>query len=439
VVSATNDGVFRRVAVQIVHRHGDRTPITSLLDESYWASQLIAKETLEKMDQHTTIIEETSSINNDETAASDINNAHTAHGRGPFGKLTQLGLLQMVALGSRLREHLTTNVTIQPPPSPPHSSSPMTLRPLLQSPIRPSDVRVISTPFERTIQSAQGLLLGLITPNDDNHHDDGHSSSFSTTTKIHVYNIRWGMIPDPQPRKTHEQAVLERSLSKRPHIIAREREMLPLAVRATRALHEYLAPDAHEAKFGVEEEEKTNDEEEEEESIETEPLSWNQLAEITKCLAVRDKMPSSLSLEDQERISHHVAWRWFQTFRNPRVSYLAMHTMTEQMMQYFLVAQNPQQPPFTIWSAHDSTLISLLCAFRLEQPSVWPEYASYLMLELLEKDQELFVQFSLNGEILQSQWENMPSRRLIPFQELVEHIRSQEAVTQSYTMDAATQ
>jgi hypothetical protein len=226
--------------------------------------------------------------------------------------------------------------------------------------------------------------------------------------------------------------------------------MLPLAIRATRALHAYLAPDAHEAKFGVEEEEngkvKNNndddEEEEEEESIETEPLSWNQLAEITKCLAVRNKLPSSLSLEDQERISHHVAWRWFQTFRNPRVSYLAMHTMTEQMMQYFLAKTTQQQqqqhpPPLTIWSAHDSTLISLLCAFRLEQPSAWPEYASYLMLELLEKDQELFVQFSLNGEILQSQWENQPPKRLIPLLELVEHIRSQETVTQSYAMDAA--
>jgi hypothetical protein len=37
-----------------------------------------------------------------------------------------------------------------------------------------------------------------------------------------------------------------------------------------------------------------------------------------------------------------------------------------------------------LYSAHDSTLIGLICAMKLEQPVSWPEYGSYIMVELLE-------------------------------------------------------
>ena len=70
------------------------------------------------------------------------------------------------------------------------------------------------------------------------------------------------------------------------------------------------------------------------------------------------------------------------------------------------------EPALVIYSAHDSTLIALLCAFRLEQPSVWSETGSYLKMELLEVttisdkednaiDEKYYcVRFYLNGNLL---------------------------------------
>ena len=69
----------------------------------------------------------------------------------------------------------------------------------------------------------------------------------------------------------------------------------------------------------------------------------------------------------------------------------------------------------TLYSAHDSTLIGLLCAFKLERPVAWPEYGSFLMMELLEVSEEdennsrtpdLYGRFSLNGERLRTMWDD---------------------------------
>ena len=42
-----------------------------------------------------------------------------------------------------------------------------------------------------------------------------------------------------------------------------------------------------------------------------------------------------------------------------------------------------------IFSAYDATLMSLLCFFHIERPSVWPEYGSYLKMELLQDNRQV--------------------------------------------------
>ena len=59
----------------------------------------------------------------------------------------------------------------------------------------------------------------------------------------------------------------------------------------------------------------------------------------------------------------------------------------------------------TIVSAHDSTLIGVMCALRLRREPEWPDYASYLRLEVLESEddsRETFIRCSLNGKVLES-------------------------------------
>ena len=366
---------YKTLKVQVIHRHGDRSPITPMKDVEFWSSQLVDEYTRGKIAENTEIIRE-------------VEFNHAAGARGPFGRLSKLGLLQMIQVGDTLSEELTEE-----------KDNGLFYTPLFpkERPLHPSRMRVYSTDFSRTIQSVQGLLIGLF--------PDGNPVS----VPIDVCNTVL-MIPDPKPRRFKEQELLETMLVKRPHVIQKESDMLNLAVKATKALHDMLGKGAHEVSFGVVQESDW--------SIEIEPLQWNQLAEITVCLDSRDMLPPPLTKDDKEDITHHTAWRWFQTLSNPRLVYLAMHDFVSKQMNVF---KTDDTEPLTVWSAHDSTLIALLCAYRLERPDVWPEYASYIAMELVEEgdSKERFVRFSINGQRLQSQWEDAPAYDMIPLSVLL--------------------
>jgi Histidine phosphatase superfamily (branch 2) len=417
---------YRTVQVQLVHRHGDRTPITPLRNESYWASTLVPPDMADKISRGTTVVR---THDDHDDGGRKTAQPHAASGRGPFGKLTRMGLLQMIEVGSRLRDELEGPQTVWAASS--TLFSPLTSgdgAPNVEGrqqrhQLHPQHVKVYSTDFERTIQSAQAVLVGFF--------PDGPPVSSSTATATIPIECRhttsW-MIPDPQPRRTKEQEGLEWELARRPHVLEREAEMRPLAVRCSRALSPLLGPGAFDISFGVGEEE--DDEEETNDgggggggedagapphhSQRERVLPWSQLAEITKCLSVRGLLPDSILDEDREALSAHSAWRWFESLRHPRLAYLSMHVFTGAIVR--TMRNHPEEPPVIIYSCHDSSLIGLLCAFHLEQPSVWPEYGSVLKIELLERqsthteggdpaaEKDYAVRFSLNGEALRSQW-----------------------------------
>jgi hypothetical protein len=402
---------YKTLSVQIIHRHGDRTTITPMKDEDFWASQLIKPQVLEKVAAGTTI------------KRGDASNAHKAQGRGPFGKLTQMGLFQMVELGNKLREELssTSENDFQLDENGDVYCSAVwdPCRPLL-----PQNIKVISTDFERTIHSVQGTLVGLF--------PDGLGDDDSNSIIIDVRHTNW-MIPDPQPRRTKEQEELEASLALQPHLQQREKEMYPLAVKTTNALRDLLGDDAFTVSFGVGEASDNTGEDHTHEK----PLPWAQLAEITKCLRSRNLLPASITSEEQELIMEHTAWRWFESLRNPRLSYLAMHKLAQTMVTS--MRHRESEPPVTLYSAHDSTLIGLICSFRLEMPSVWPKYGSYLKIELVEASladtsttsdddkKEHLVRFYLNGKLLPSNW-NGVARDAIPLEMLAYNIKTEGAV-----------
>ena len=139
------------------------------------------------------------------------------------------------------------------------------------------------------------------------------------------------MIPDPQPRRSAEQVELEQFLASRKHLREKEEEMLDLAIQTTISLQNLLGEGAHGVSFGIGEEKCS--------AVApnaTKPLSWAQLAEITKCLAVRDLLPETISIRDQEAIAAHTAWKWFENIRHPRLAYLAMNPMVTTMLSHAL-------------------------------------------------------------------------------------------------------
>jgi hypothetical protein len=446
---------LRVVQVQIVHRHGDRSPITPLLNESYWASELVPEELSKRVSSTTTIVRD----------ASQKENTHLAGGRGPFGKLTQLGLLQMVQVGTELREQLVLELTNDSDDT--HESDPHHVdehghvhwnRGRLfdsgSNPLHPSKLKVLTTDFPRTIQSVQGTLVGLF-PDPADIVEPIPVDARHTNT----------MIPDPQPRRSVEQEELERSLASRPHLREMEKHMKELAVQTTESLRHLLSEDAFTLSFGVGEEKDDDDDSAGAATTKlkpkTKPLSWAQLSEITKCLETRDMLPADITPATQESISKHTAWRWFENLRHPRLAFLAMNTMVNTMMikamqdqidhlsgvidasSSSLVSTTSETPPLLyIYSAHDSTLIGLLCAFRLEQPAKWPEYGSYFKAELIEarpinaassEEQAVryLVRFSLNGEVLRCKWEDdecdTEPLHMIPVELLSEYVSTKGA------------
>ena len=418
--ASTPTKIYRTLQVQIAHRHGDRTPITPLKDEEYWATTLVPQDLLDKISSNTNVL----------TTGKDNN--HVAGGRGAFGKLTQLGLFQLVDLGTKLREELVS-------PHDQHHDDPNAYVDVVdeegqhtykyyrypwhpQRPLHPSNIKIMSTNFPRTIQSAQGLLVGLF--------PDGTDATIIDIDARHTDSL----IPDPQPRRSPEQERLEAHLAAQPHLKQKEEEMRPLAIRTTAALLESLGEGALDVSFGVGEEQK--DPNNKEQQQQPPRLAWSQLAEITKCLQVRNRLPSTISVDDQEVISKYTAWKWFESLRHPRLAYLAMNPMVSRILD--AMHQHETEPPVIIYSAHDSTLIGLMCGFRLEQPSVWPEYGSYLKIELLEvqtiggdnnndsNHKEHVVRFSLNGSLLRSMWD----KDGLPLTEIPLRLLAQKAKTE---------
>ena len=405
--------------VQIVHRHGDRTPITPMKDETFWSNSLPEPFLLEKIAEGTNVIQE--------VGKKEI--SHGAKGRGVFGKLTNLGLLQMVEVGTRIREELYTDVETY---NDIDGVNDLTYIRLFhpKQPLHPNKIKVYSTNFPRTLQSVQAVLVGMF--------PDGLPSPIDIDARN--TNI---LIPDPQPRASKEQVELERHLSRRPHMIQREKELKNLAIRVSNVLRNgYLGQDADKVSFGVGEEDDV------ESNTQIPPLAWSQLSEITTCLRSRSKLPDEITHEDHEAITSHSAWRWFENLRHPQLSKLAMRAIVEKMLQTLKLGVNNGDEDscdeiLHIYSAHDSSLIGLLCAFRLDQPAKWPEYGSYLKIELIQEEEHSleeanknvthYVRFSLNGDTLKCNWgvghpNYKTSTDIIPLEVLLDSIHTDYSI-----------
>jgi hypothetical protein len=454
----SSGGRLRLRQVLVVHRHGDRTPITPMRDEEYWRTTLPDPAVLEGIARGTSLLRPP------EGGSAVANAPHGAVGRGPFGQLTMMGLLQMVGLGERLRgqlagegrrlHHHRHDGGDGDDDGVGGTTGPLRLF-TLEEPLHPSRVKVMSTDFPRTIQSAQALLAGLFPDRATGGGDgDGEGGDRAAPIVIDVRNTNAYFIPDPQPRQHAAQLALERHLSERPHLLEREGRLGDLARRVVDALEGHLGEGAGGVSFGIGEEKHGDDAEEEEEAaaaagedddaVLRRPrprLAWAQLCEVLVCLSSRGLLPPALTEEDVAVVSDHVAWRWFENLGHPVLAKSAMWKFASGLVEEMSRKANEdlvgprgdaagvggtevspeagqgckEEPMLCIYSAHDSTLIGLLCVLGLEQPVEWPEYGSALKLELLREEEggdacadghadallrRHWVRFSLNGQVL---------------------------------------
>ena len=198
-------------------------------DRDFWQGTLPPFDLLSKISQGTKIILRKSDHQNDRNDDDDTVVSHAAGGIGPFGKLTKLGLLQMVQLGSQIRDELHLDQGQNDHLVDEHGNLHINCARLFThtNPIHPSKVKIKSTNFPRTIQSVQALLLGLLPLG-----YDGEIEIDASETDV--------LIPDPQPRLSVEQVELERELSRRSLIVERERELQDLAGKITDSLYHLI-------------------------------------------------------------------------------------------------------------------------------------------------------------------------------------------------------
>ena len=230
----------------IIFRHGDRTPITPMSDTNFWSMLLPSDETVAELGRGVAFV-------NDE----DRLRKHMAAGKGCFGKLTSLGLMQMVKLGETASEGARADDRTR------HA-------------LDPSQVRWISTGFDRTKQSMLGFVCGFF---------EGERKEDVRVDCSHT-NI---IIPDPQPRNSDLQRMREKQILESSDHVEWERGWESDRKRICAALEagDVLAEEAKNVKFGGGEDDSSS-----------EGLSWGQISEVLRCLSTRGILPEALSEDD---------------------------------------------------------------------------------------------------------------------------------------------
>lgn len=378
---STSRGRLERIV--LVHRHGDRSPITPLTDANMrkWASRLPCATELEqaayRFPCHFEGEPETSSYcsNSRELKPNEGYRGVVVGDDDLAGRLTYKGVAQLKEVGRTLRRRLVDETQFL--------SQVDTL----------SDVNVTSTCIQRTMQSTQSVLSTL-----------SDKDSCERELTIHVPQ-RWRtMVPDADV--TEEQEAIERGFWLGPGIANVEAKLLPVRQKLSALMIENDLADAANLTCGH-----AHDYD----MIASNPasMSWKQIADIVTCTSSWDELPAYL-LKEHEALhimQMHAKWRWFKKFSSGRLlQRLAIGEFVSELLQ---TAQGGDSK-LHIFSAHDSTIVSVLCALGLRLPGepvdctsdeemlfaqMWPEYgASFEIHVSSDMDGEQHVRFFVDGE-----------------------------------------
>ena len=174
----------------------------------------------------------------------------------------------------------------------------------------------------------------------------------------------------------------------------KEDELAALTECLTVILQDYVALGGNDISYEIGEEDGYSP------SKPTRKLSLSQIVDVLTCLRSRDLLPASIRDEECRTITGYSTFCWFETLRDERLAQLAMGTFVDWILDGLVFARRGHAAvgtangkgdcymPLEIYSCHDSSLIGLICAFRLQQPSVWSEYGSYLKVELFADTDE---------------------------------------------------
>lgn len=356
------------IGLSIVHRHGDRTPISTLSNKEYWRS------TLPQTGATSPLRRDGSPFDDVDVEGQVVLNNEGGHHDELYGQLTAKGCDQLQALGSLLRGRLiesseyTGNPDFLPESLPAQLSS------------APCVAEVYSTRYPRTIQSVQWLLCGLW-PEDAR--DGGSSSRISISTGLHPL-----MVPD-HPDRPAEQIILEEEVH--------ATEEWTGGLLEAHALHASLMRSFRSSGLLSE--------------LPGEDLDWDHIRECLQCCTEHGiELPGIKEGEVDAAYAFNMR-QWLTRYGYPGLGRYAIGGLIERLLAHSLGDNERQsQSRLRVYSAHDSTLVALLANLAIASPGEewpqfaleWPPYATVLEVETWRctRAGTTGVRFLLNGAVL---------------------------------------
>ncbi|KAG2769718.1 hypothetical protein PC129_g1012 [Phytophthora cactorum] len=331
--------------LQVVHRHGDRTPLINIYKGSVnarseeeeallWGRQLPAPSKLAQL--------------RSKFSVHLGGETKTSFQQRPFGYLTTRGIEQMTKRGDRLRGFCTKEE-------------------LQLDEVSLEQVKIFSNAYTRTQLSVQALLTGML--RDQPQLSPPVSVLPPEQDIINTYPIF--------PEIMQMKADLERDNAE---FAAREHEMAPIKQELTR-----LFPAVESGQI---------------------PFTWLTAADYFVCRRSH-QVPYIPGTEVHgDATERHLGFRFHQFYSHRTILKLVagslMHNVLREMQK--ALWDHSESKKIVIYSGHDVSLLSVLRTMDAEvanDTSFWPEYSSALALELLEDENgSFFVCARLNGEVL---------------------------------------
>ena len=301
----------------MVHRHGDRTPITKSAGsfvqteelKSIWSSKINGHESVRRWGVS----------NRDDTGTYITHNISSSS--WPFGQLTKRGAAQMRRVGAELRERYVGDLNFLPVDLPADHSEEKFF------------IYVRSTRYPRTVQSVQNLLLGLY-PEDTRLEQSGAAGVITIESQEKALDYMTGLSDKRCPRVKSLLSQIDTTVKpEESHV----RLLNELAVRINHT-------DSQQDKMVID--------------------IWIHLADVCHCHRSHGMdVPFGLTPNEIDSLMDYNTWMWSTRMNTPELSKLAIGGFLQDILRELkaTVAGTPRAK-LLVFSGHDSTLFPLLKA-----------------------------------------------------------------------------
>jgi lysophosphatidic acid phosphatase type 6 len=349
---------FRIHKVVVIHRHGDRSQIARSLGPafaeetadltSHWELRMPSSETKRRMSQAFRTPAIASSTDTTLSLEEKIYSGEDEFAR-PYAQLTELGAKQLMNLGAQLRKRYAlprrTDTKEEPLISPHYDDA-------------ANHIYLRSTNTCRTLQSLKCLVAGL------------YDMRIPTDADMQIEPLLSVSTRPKSVETLHAQPTAE--------FLARKALLLN-----QKFFHEAFPGWYSEFELRMRDVLGYKDE-----------VNWLVIKEVLTCHKVHDyPFTPGLTLNDEVDATRLCAWIWGRMYRDVTLNRMAIGSFVRELLDDILLSS----AKMLIYSAHDSSLVPILCALGIYNDT-WPPYASYLTLEFGEQNGELFVRTLYNDE-----------------------------------------